>query len=123
MNIKKIVDSFPRKRADGGLSEEKIESAEKVLGLHFAPDYRELLSNYGSLFLKGEEFLGFEVVDATQDAKEKYSDFPQKMYVISNTYIDGILLVQDASGAIYTYQPKQGCQKIAVSLSEYISSL
>lgn len=123
MDIKKIVDSSPRKRAAGGISADEIVSAEKVLGLHFAPDYRELLANYGSLFLKGEEFLGIEVVDVTQNAKEEYSDFPQGMYVISKTYIDGILLVQDVNGTIYTYQPEKGCQKIAVSLAEYISSL
>lgn len=123
MNITEIVDSYSRKRATGAVSEDKIISAENVLALHFAPEYRELLTNYGSLFLKGEEFLGVEVVDITLKAREEYSDFPQSMYVISNTYIDGILLVQDISGVVYTYQPEQGIQKIAVSLSEYISSL
>lgn len=123
MNITEIVDSYSRKRATGAISEDKIISAENVLGLHFSPEYRELLTNYGSLFLKGEEFLGVEVVDITLKAREEYSDFPPSMYVISNTYIDGILLVQDISGVVYTYQPELGIQKIAVSLSEYISSL
>lgn len=123
MNIKEVVGAFPRKRAIGGVSEDKIRSAENVLGLHFAPEYRELLATYGSLFLKGEEFFGLEVVDITLKAREDHSDFPKGMYVISNTYIDGILLVQDIGGVIYTYQPERGPQKIAVSLSEYISSL
>ena len=123
MSIKTIIDSFPKVRATGGISEEKIISAENALGLHFAPEYKELLRNYGSLFLKGEEFLDIEVADITLKAKEEYSDFPQDIYVISNTYIDGVLLVQDVNGAIYTYQPERGCQKIAISLSEYISSL
>lgn len=123
MDIKKIVDSFPQKRATGGVSEDKITSAENVLGLHFSPEYRELLINYGSLFLKGEEFLGIEVADITLRVREEYSGFPQDMYVISNTYIDGVLLVQDRKGMIYTYQSKGGSQKIADSLSEYISSL
>jgi len=123
MDIKKIVDSYPRRRATGGVSGDKIMSAENVLGLHFAPEYRELLIHYGSLFLKGEEFLGIEVADITLRVREEHSDFPQDMYVISNTYIDGVLLVQDRKGTIYTYQPKGGSQKIADSLSEYISSL
>lgn len=123
MNITELVNSFPRKRATGGVSEDKIVSAENVLGLHFAQEYRELLANYGSLFLKGEEFLGIDVVDVTLKAKEGNPDFPQDMYVVSNTYIDGILLVQNASGSIYTYQPLHGIQKVATSLSVYISTL
>lgn len=123
MNITKLINSFPRKRATGGVSEDKIVSAENVLGLHFAQEYREVLANYGSLFLEGEEIFGIDVVNITLKAKERDPDFPKDMYVISNTYIDGILIVQDTTGAIYTYQPLHGIQKVATSLSVYISLL
>lgn len=123
MNIKKLIDLAPRKRYTRGASEEQIVSAEKKLGLHFAPEYRYVLVNYGALSLKGEEFYGLDVVDTTLKSRDAYSDFPQQTYVISNTYIDGILLVQNSQGMIYTYQPNHGVQKVATSLSEYIQSL
>lgn len=123
MNIKRIVESFSKKRATGGVSEIKIAFAEKTLGLRFAPDYKELLKNYGSLFLNGEEFLGLDTVKVTEDARKEYSNFPQNVYVISKTYIDGVLLVQDEDGTVYAFQPRKRSQKVADSLIEYIKSL
>lgn len=126
--IETIIDSFKRKRFTGSVSDEVIENAEKELGLSFSSEYINLLKGYGSLCVKGEEFLGidinsYDVVKATNKARNASSDFPQNMYVVEDMAIDGILLLQKTTGEIYTYQPNQSLQKVTDSFADYLLTL
>lgn len=126
--IKTIVESFKRKRCTGGITVEEIKKAEETLNVKFSSDYIDLLIAYGSLCAKGEEFLGvdennYDVVKATIEARNQYSDFPTGMYVVENMAIDGILLIQNTDGAIFTYQPETLVKKINDSLCDYLENL
>ena len=126
--ITTIVESFKRKRYTGGISVEEIKKAEETLNVKFSSDYVDLLITYGSLCAIGEEFLGvdennYDVVKATIEAKNQHSDFPIGMYVVENMAIDGILLIQNTDGAIFTYQPGTHVKKINDSLCDYLENL
>lgn len=126
--ITKIVESFKRKRYTGGITVEQIKKAEETLNVKFSSDYIELLVAYGSLCAKGEEILGvdennYDVVKATIEARSENSDFPIGMYVVENMVIDGILLIQNTEGAIFTYQPATPIKKVNDSLCDYLENL
>ena len=52
-----------------------------------------------------------------------FKDFPKGMYVIENFAIDGILLLQNTTGEIYTYQPNGKMKQVASNLDEYLLGL
>ena len=81
-----------------------------------------------SLLAKGEEILGVtgqnnNVVEATITARSESDNFPKGMYVISKCGVDGILLVQNPQGNVFSYQANSFLQKLGNSLSEYLESL
>lgn len=127
-NINKTIESFKRKRFTGGVSSESIANAETKLGFCIAPEYKEVLQKYGSLCVKGEEFLGidsdnYDIVKATNEVRKSDINFPHDVYVIENTAIDCILIVQNNTGEVFSYQPNGKLQHIANSLEEYLLSL
>lgn len=128
MNIIATIESFKRKMFTGGVSSELIANAEKELGTSIAPEYKEVLKNYGSLCVKGEEFLGidcdnYDVVKATNEARMNDKNFPLDMYVIENTAIDGILIVQNCTSELFSYQLNGKLQHVSSCLDEYLQSL
>lgn len=127
-NIIKTIESFKRKRFTGSISSELILNAENELGLKFAKEYKEVLRNYGSLCIKGEEFLGidsnnYDIVKATKDARMNNNNFPLDAYVIEDTAIEGILIVQKNTCELFTYQPNGQLQHLSDTLDEYLLSL
>lgn len=126
--IIKTIESFKRKRFTGGIPFESIVNAELELGICIAPEYKVILQQYGSLCVKGEEFLGidsnnYDIVKATNEARKNDANFPHDVYVIENTAIDGILIVQNNICELFTYQPNGKLQHLANSLEEYLLSL
>ena len=127
-NIITTIESFKRKMFTGSVSSELIVNAENELGISIAPEYKEVLNKYGSLCVKGEEFLGidcdnYDVVKATNEARKNDKNFPLDMYVIENTAIDGILIVQNSTSELFSYQPNGKLQHVASCLDEYLQSL
>lgn len=122
------IESFKRKLFTGSVSSELIVNAENELGISIAPEYKEVLKKYGSLCVKGEEFLGidcdnYDLVKATNEARKNDKNFPLDMYVIENTAIDGILIVQNFTSELFSYQPNGKLQNVATCLDEYLQSL
>lgn len=127
-NIITTIESFKRKLFTGSVSSELIVNAENKLGISIAPEYKEVLKKYGSLCVKGEEFLGidcdnYDLVKATNEARKNDKNFPLDMYVIENTAIDGILIVQNFTSELFSYQPNGKLQNVATCLDEYLQSL
>lgn len=127
-NIITTIESFKRKMFTGSVSSELIVNAENELGISIAPEYKEVLKKYGSLCVKGEEFLGidcdnYDVVKATNEARKNDKNFPLDMYVIENTAIDGIFIVQNSTSELFSYQPNGKLQHVASCLDEYLQSL
>ena len=77
-----------------------VSAAEKALGTLFSPDYREAVLAYGAVEIDGHELTGVVSEDAG---------------------IDGIVVCQDSSGAVYQVTPGGNVTAIAKSLIEYLT--
>ena len=110
----------------GQISEDLILAAEKQLQISFADEYRIYLSEFGAASGRRLELTGIisveycNVVFATKAAWELNPQVPHIMYVVENTYIDGVIIWQSTSGEIFRTTPKTEPIKIASSLAEYI---
>ncbi len=121
-----IMRCKPNFYAEKGVSVFQIEQAETVLGLKFAPDFKECLREFGAVSFGGHELTGFsadpnlDVVRVTQKNRSK-NNVGKNLYVIEEAHIDGIVIWQDANGIVYETTPKSEAKKIAHSLVEYIN--
>lgn len=103
-----------------------ISSAEKQLGLQFAPDYKEYLMHFGAATFDGKELTGvckserLSVVMATERAREFYPQFPKNLYVVEELGFDHVITAQESSGKVYSYGPGDSAEKIAESLQDYL---
>lgn len=117
--------TFPRMRCAGGVDEAAIEQAEDTLGLIFSKEYREYLLELGEAKAAGREFTGIckakrlHVVDVTQEERENVP-VPEDWYVVEQANIDGIVIWQDASGAVYQTGPGAKQKRLCKSLAAYI---
>ena len=106
-------------------SEAEIKKAEEDLGLTFADDYKAYTRSFGAISADGIELTGvttskrLDVVAVTK-AERELSGISSEMYVIENVAIEGIIILQDHTGAIYQSAPNHVPKKIYASLSEYI---
>jgi hypothetical protein len=107
-------------------SDEAIENAEETLNLKFADDYREYLSVLGAVWSDIITVSGiiddedFGVVNLTSKLRPFYQ-IPLSFYVIEDVGVDGLVIWQDETGAIYQSIP---CQepptRIHNNLSDYL---
>ena len=109
------------------VSVEEIIAAEKELGLCFAQDYRDFLSSVGASIGLGHEIKGItdnanlDVINATKEVRERFELVPHSWYIVEDTHIDGIIILQDRSGNIYQMAPGTSACKIAYNLESYLS--
>ncbi len=114
-------------KAARSASPSEIDNAEKRLGLSFAPDYRRLLSSVGACICFGHEIKGItdninlNVVSATEDTRKQYALLPHSWYVIEDTCMDGILILQDGNSLVYQMAPGRSPEKIAYNLESYLA--
>lgn len=129
--MKKIVDlinSLPEVLPLKPVTEVKIAEAELLLRVRFADEYREYLKAFGAIMADGIELTGIakseyrNVVSLTKKERELNSKVPNTMYVIENTYVDGIIIWQDTDGIVYQTSPGTEPVRIASSLYEYITN-
>ena len=109
----------------GGASNEQIEIAEKRLKLKFSEEYKEYVKEYGRVSFLGVEWSGLNidgylnVVNMTEDERTFNEFFPKKYFVIENLSIDGIIIMSDEEGKIYSIQYDK-IKFLCNSLSEYL---
>ena len=121
--IKKIKNLD--KNLNGGASEEQIERAEKRLSLRFSKEYKEYVKEFGMISFYGTEWSGlnidgyFNVVNMTEDEKALNESFPKKYFAIENLAVDGIIIISNEEGKIYSIQYDKK-ELICNSLSEYL---
>ncbi len=112
-------------RSLGPVNKEEIKKAEKALGVKFAKEYKELLSEYGLFSCHGHEFTGIckskslNVVDVTLAEREINPNVLQ-LYVIETLNIDSIVIWQSSNGAVYRTKGLSTPKKISESLIEYL---
>ena len=111
------------KPADTG----EINEAERKLGLSFAADYRKFLSTVGACICFGHEINGIaddsdlNIIKSTEEARNQIDLIPHSWYVIEDTHIDGILILQNKNGVVYQMAQETMPLKIADDLESYIS--
>ena len=121
--IKKIKNLD--KNLNGGASEEQIERAEKKLSLRFSKEYKEYVKEFGMISFYGTEWSGlnidgyFNVVNMTEDEKALNEVFPEKYFAIENLAVDGVIIISNEEGKIYSIQYDKK-ELICNSLSEYL---
>ncbi len=130
-DIIEMLKGFENLRFTKPATIEEIKAAEQKLGLKFADDYIKCLLHYGVIFVETIDLFGitdFKSASVVQNTIEEksfdcHSQVPTNMYVIENVGIDGLLVWQDESGAVYHTLPWQKPEKYADSLAEYIEKV
>lgn len=124
-DIIKTLKNAPDFIGGRGRSDKDIESAEKELGIDFAPDYKAYLKEIGLGCFDGHELTGIcedprlDVVHVTKD-QWKTNPGAKNYYVIEEANIDGIVIWQDNSGKIYITVENSKPRLIADSMVDYI---
>lgn len=127
-DIIEVVKGLPKLACVGKIASVEIEDAELQLRLNFAEEYKKYLTEFGAISARRIELTGIigveycNVVAATKQAWELNPQVPHAMYVVENTFIDGVIIWQDASGAIYQTSPGNQPKKIADTLADYLLS-
>lgn len=108
-------------------SPESVAEAEHALGLYFAPDYKAYVQQFGAISACGIELTGvttsrrLNVVSVTEKNRVMNSRIPSDMYVIEDMAIYGLVVLQDASGAVYSISPDEEVpSKVFESLAAYV---
>ena len=120
--IIETIEGLKNMRCLRPASEARIAAAEQALGVTFARDYREYVSWYGAICARGVELTGvtdskrLNVADVTRQERDLNPRLPRNMYVVENLGIDGLLILQDSTGRIFSVAPKF----VAKSLSDYL---
>lgn len=126
--IIQIVNSLPNLLPLRPADENQINDAENRLRISFTEEYKEYLAEFGAILAEGIELSGIaksdhrNVVALTQKEWSINPKVPHNMYVIENTYMDGIVVWQDTGGVIYQSRPSMEPTKLADSLSDYLRS-
>ncbi len=109
--------------------EKEIKRAEHKLGLKFSDEYKEYVRIGGAVCGGGLELTGitkFErlnVVSVTGREKRINPLIDDDMYVVEVVGIDGMVILQNEIGEIFTAQPKVAPKKLFNSLLEYIENV
>ena len=122
--IKEIKNIKPLYHAKGCTNQD-IVNAEKELSVRFSNEYKEYVREYGAISFYGTELSGINVdssinvVNMTMEERNLNKDFPDKCYVIENLRMDGIVVVEDENGKVYSVQYDKK-ELICNSFDEYI---
>lgn len=120
--IKALPDLLPLKP----VTNQQITDAELQLRVSFDDEFKAYVKEFGAIMAEGIELTGItkseyrNVVSITQRERGLNPNVPNTMYVIENTYVDGIVIWQDSKGNIFQTKPNSKPKKIASSLIEYI---
>jgi len=112
-----------------GCSVEQVMEAEEQLGLRFADEYRNYIMKYGAISFDSHEFTGLNVdsyinvTDVTLQERELRDKLPADCYVVQQVGIEGLVILQHQSGAVYQLDEAGNCSRIADSFNGYLAAL
>lgn len=105
-----------------------VSEAEQALGLRFAPDYKAYVLQFGAISACGIELTGvttsrrLNVVAVTKRNRAMNGNIPPHMYVIEDMAIDGLLILQDVTGSVYSASLHGVPRKVFDCLADYIKA-
>lgn len=109
-----------------GVTEEEVREAEQMLCLTFAKDYRDYLLAFGIASFEGHELTGIvksprlNVVEQTVTERASNPYVPDDLYVIETANIDGIVIWQKSSGAVFQTIFDSAPTQICKTLTDYV---
>ena len=107
--IDKIKD-IPNLYHATGCTTRQLKEAQKELGIEFSNEYIDYVKEYGAISFYRTEWTGLNVdsylnvVEVTKQERELNSKFPSDCFVIENQGIDGLIVISDEKGVIYSFQ-------------------
>lgn len=119
--ISKIEKLFHAK----GCTFKQIKDAQKALGITFPEEYVDIVKEFGAISFYGTEWTGLNVddylnvVSVTNRERELNSDFPLGCFVLENQGIDGLLVICDEKGKVYSLRYSK-VEKIHDTISSYL---
>ena len=120
-----LIKTFDDFCAGKGVDEATIEAAEEKLGLKFADDYKEYISECGVASADGHEFTGIvdskrlNVVDVTEAMRAKNPNASGELYVVEDLQTDKVVIWQSGDGRVYKTVYDDSAEVIADSLYDY----
>lgn len=121
------LNSMPDALLGKGSTEAAIASAEEILGVKFAKDFRNYLLEVGIAAVDGREFTGLgkarrtHVVKATKTNRDRGPETLKTMYVIEEAGFDGIVVWQNSQGEVFETVFDSEPKKVAESFVDYLS--
>ncbi|MCR5769705.1 MAG: SMI1/KNR4 family protein [Butyrivibrio sp.] len=125
MSIIDEIKKIPKLYHAKGCSISQIKDAQKSLGITFPDEYIDYVKEYGAISFYGTEWMGLNVdgylnvVEATKQEREINDSFPIDCFVIENLGTDGIIVIVDENGIVYSFHSSKK-EKICNSLVEYL---
>ena len=126
MNIVEKIKTIPDLCHLTGCKTTQIKAAQKELDLDFPDEFIDYVKEYGVISFYGTEWTGLNVdgylnvVEATKNERKLSKDFPQGYFVLENQAIDGILILVNSKGAVYSYQSGNKPVHICKTMAEYL---
>jgi hypothetical protein len=126
LNIVDKIKTIPNLCHLTGCKTTQIKAAQKELDLDFPDEFIDYVKEFGVISFYGTEWTGLNVegylnvVDATKNERKLNKGFPQGFFVLENQAIDGILILVNSKGAVYSYQNGNLPTLICKSMSEYL---
>ncbi len=111
-----------------GVSADEVKAAETRLGVTFPEEYKRYLRECGILSFGAHELFGLgvsgylNVVEATEAERKIGRGISAGCFVIENLGIDGVLIIMDVTGNVFSVQGDSKRQ-IASSFVAYLKSL
>ena len=108
-----------------GCTLEQIKKAENELQITFPDEYKDIVEKYGAISFFGTEWTGLNVDDylnvvvVTKQERGLNSAFPTDCFVLENHAIDGILVICNEKGEIFSCH-YSNIEKIYDSISSYL---
>ena len=126
MNIVNKINEIPNLLRLKGCKTNQIIAAQKELDIEFPDEFIDYVKTFGVISFYGTEWTGLNVegylnvVDATKNERKLGKDFPQGYFVLENQNIDGILILVNSNGAVYSYQSGNEPVLICKTMTEYL---
>lgn len=93
-----------------GCTTRQLKEAQKTLDLIFPEEFVDYVKEYGAISFYGTEWTGLNVdgylnvVEVTQQERELNEDFPTDCFVIENQGIDGLIIIVNEKGKVFSLQ-------------------
>lgn len=108
-----------------GCTFKQIKEAQTEIGITFPEEYMDILKEYGAISFYSTEWTGLNVddylnvVSVTKQERDMNSDFPSDCFVLENQGIDGLIVICNEAGEVFSLQYSK-LEKIHDSISSYL---